>query len=151
MPTLRLVFHLALRQAEAFNLIVLALLGLDVAVPDHTTLSRRSRAFAGWQHGAVRHDGSRGRAPRCAASGAKALRSQGSFRVFLATPERLPGHFNQPLTPSPQQKTQPQVSGLRGSQSEFKSSWWLEHDDTVARSRGKRHRVLFRREMQATA
>ena len=47
--TLRLVFHLALRQAEGFARSVLALLGLDLAVPDHTTLSRRGRAFAGRQ------------------------------------------------------------------------------------------------------
>ena len=47
--TLRLVFHLALRQAEGFARTVLALLGLDLAVPDHTTLSRRGRAFAGRQ------------------------------------------------------------------------------------------------------
>ena len=47
--TLRLVFHLALRQAEGFARSVLALLGLALAVPDHTTLSRRGRAFAGRQ------------------------------------------------------------------------------------------------------
>lgn len=47
--TLRLVFHLALRQAEGFARSVLALLGLDLAVPDHTTLSRRGRTFAGRQ------------------------------------------------------------------------------------------------------
>ena len=47
--TLRLVFHLALRQAEGFARSVLALLGLDLAVPDHTTLSRRGQAFAGCQ------------------------------------------------------------------------------------------------------
>ena len=55
--TLRLVFHLALRQAEAFTRSVLCLLGLDMAVPDHTTLSRRGRVFAGRQPRAVRHDG----------------------------------------------------------------------------------------------
>ena len=49
MLRLRLVFHLALRQAEGFARSVLALLGLDLAVPDHTTLSRRGRAFAGRQ------------------------------------------------------------------------------------------------------
>src|SRR5918911_2263484 len=43
--TLRLVFHLALRQAEGFVASVLRLLGLDLPVPDHTTLSRRGRAF----------------------------------------------------------------------------------------------------------
>ena len=41
--TLRLVFHLALRQAEAFTRSVLALLRLELRVPDHTTLSRRGR------------------------------------------------------------------------------------------------------------
>ncbi len=44
---LRLVFHLALRQAEGFVGSVLRLLGLDLSIPDHTTLSRRSRGFAG--------------------------------------------------------------------------------------------------------
>jgi hypothetical protein len=44
--TLRLVFHLGLRQAEGFVDSVLRLLGLDLSVPDHTTLSRRSRGFA---------------------------------------------------------------------------------------------------------
>ena len=44
--TLRLVFHLALRQAEAFSRSVLRLLGLGLTVPDHSTLSRRGRAFA---------------------------------------------------------------------------------------------------------
>ena len=43
------MFHLALRQAEGFARSVLALLGLDLAVPDHSTLSRRGRAFAGRQ------------------------------------------------------------------------------------------------------
>ena len=47
--TLRLVFHLALRQTEAFARSVLTLLGLELTVPDHTTLSRRGKAFAGRQ------------------------------------------------------------------------------------------------------
>ena len=55
--TLQLVFHLALRQAEAFGRSVLRLLGLELAVPDHTTLPRRGRAFAGRQPRAVLHDG----------------------------------------------------------------------------------------------
>ena len=55
--TLRLVFHLALRQAEGFARSVLRLLGLDLSVPDHTTLSRRGRAFAGRQPRVARHDG----------------------------------------------------------------------------------------------
>ena len=47
--TLRLVFRLALRQAEAFCRSVLRLLGLALSVPDHSTLNRRGRAFAGRQ------------------------------------------------------------------------------------------------------
>ncbi len=47
--TLRLVFHLALRQAEGFARSVLQLLGMALPVPDQTTLSRRGRAFAGRQ------------------------------------------------------------------------------------------------------
>jgi hypothetical protein len=47
--TLQLVFHLALRQAEAFSCSVLRLLDLALPVPDHSTLSCRSWAFAGRQ------------------------------------------------------------------------------------------------------
>jgi len=47
--TLRLVFHLALRQVEAFSRSVLRLLGLALSVPDHSTLSRRGQAFTGRQ------------------------------------------------------------------------------------------------------
>ena len=47
MLSLRLVFHLALRQAEAFAGSILRLLGLDLSVPDHSTLSGRGRALAG--------------------------------------------------------------------------------------------------------
>ena len=46
MLVLRLVFHLALRQAEGFARSTLRLLGQELCVPDHTTLSRRSRDFA---------------------------------------------------------------------------------------------------------
>ena len=46
MLILHLVFHLALRQAEAFAGSVFRLLGLDLCVPDHTTLSRRGGDFA---------------------------------------------------------------------------------------------------------
>ncbi len=55
--TLRPVFHLALRQAEAFSRSVLALLGLELAIPDHTTLSRCGRGFAGRHPRAVPHAG----------------------------------------------------------------------------------------------
>jgi len=54
---MRLVFHLALRQSEAFSRSVLVLLGLELAIPDHTTLSRRGRAFAARQPRVVRQDG----------------------------------------------------------------------------------------------
>ena len=40
---LRLVFKLPLRQAEGFLRSVLSLMGVDLEVPDHTTLSRRSQ------------------------------------------------------------------------------------------------------------
>src|SRR5215203_2198972 len=46
MLTLRLVFHSGLRQAEGLTSSVLRLLGLDLPVPDHTTLSRRGCVFA---------------------------------------------------------------------------------------------------------
>ena len=44
--SLRLVFRLARRQAEAFTRSVLRLLGVELPVPGHSTLSRRGRAFA---------------------------------------------------------------------------------------------------------
>ena len=53
--TLRLVFHLALRQAEGFVGSVLRLLGLELSIPDHTTLSRRGRGFAGRRPRVVPH------------------------------------------------------------------------------------------------
>ncbi|RYY07727.1 MAG: IS5 family transposase, partial [Alphaproteobacteria bacterium] len=40
--TLRTVFRLALRQTEGLIGSIITLLGLDLAVPDHTTLSRRA-------------------------------------------------------------------------------------------------------------
>jgi hypothetical protein len=52
---LRLVFHLALRQAEGFAASVLRLLGQELRVPDHTTLSRRGRGFAGRRPRVVPH------------------------------------------------------------------------------------------------
>src|SRR5918997_2307901 len=49
--TLRLVFHLALRQAEGFASGVLRLLGLDLPVPDHTTSHGRDPVnLARWDH-----------------------------------------------------------------------------------------------------
>ena len=43
--TMRLVFGLALRQAEGLIGSVIGLLGLDLAVPDHSTLSRRAKTL----------------------------------------------------------------------------------------------------------
>ena len=43
--TLRVVFRLALRQTEGLIGSILALLGLDLAVPDHSTLSRRAETL----------------------------------------------------------------------------------------------------------
>lgn len=40
--TLQAVFRLALRQIEGLIGFIMVLLGLDLAVPDHTTLSRRA-------------------------------------------------------------------------------------------------------------
>ena len=43
--TMRLVFHLPLRQSEGFLGSIFKLMGVDLAVPDHTTLSRRSASL----------------------------------------------------------------------------------------------------------
>ena len=43
--SLRAVFRLALRQTEGLIGSVIGLLGLDLAVPDHTTLCRRRRRW----------------------------------------------------------------------------------------------------------
>ena len=39
--TLRLVFHQPLRQTEGLLRSIAALLDIEIAIPDHTTLSRR--------------------------------------------------------------------------------------------------------------
>ncbi|WP_457660371.1 transposase [Sinorhizobium medicae] len=59
--TLGLVFGLRLRQVEGLLGSVLPLMGLALAVPDHTTLSRRARNMAIAQQGAC-PPGSTGRA-----------------------------------------------------------------------------------------
>ncbi len=41
--TLRLVFSLPLRQAEGFLNSLFGMMGIDLAAPDHTTLSRRGQ------------------------------------------------------------------------------------------------------------
>ena len=41
--TLRLIYHLALRQTEGFVESIVQLMGLDLSAPDHSTLSRRQR------------------------------------------------------------------------------------------------------------
>src|SRR3954469_3621230 len=45
-PTLKVVFRLALRQTEGLIGSIIGLLGLDLSVPDHTTLSRRAETLA---------------------------------------------------------------------------------------------------------
>ncbi|SDE56424.1 Transposase DDE domain-containing protein [Belnapia rosea] len=47
--TLRTVFRLALRQTEGLIGSILQLLGLDLAVPDHSTLSSALAIQAAWQ------------------------------------------------------------------------------------------------------
>ena len=41
--TLRLLFHLSLRQTEGFLTSIFGMLGVDLSAPDHTTLSRRGQ------------------------------------------------------------------------------------------------------------
>ncbi len=43
--TVRAVYHLALRSAEGFLRSIVRIMGLTVSIPDHTTLSRRSKAL----------------------------------------------------------------------------------------------------------
>ncbi|MGI4798384.1 MAG: transposase [Janthinobacterium lividum] len=43
--TLRAVFRLAMRQTEGLIGSIIVLLSLDLAVPDHTTLSRRAETL----------------------------------------------------------------------------------------------------------
>ncbi len=40
---LRLVFHLPFRQSEGFLRSIIGMMGIDLAAPDHTTLSRRGK------------------------------------------------------------------------------------------------------------
>ncbi len=43
--SLRLVFHLALRQTEGFLGSILSLMNVDLSAPDHTTISRRNKTI----------------------------------------------------------------------------------------------------------
>ncbi|MCP3917445.1 MAG: IS5 family transposase [bacterium] len=43
--TLRVVFHLPLRQTEGFLRSIFGMMGIDLCAPDHTTLSRRSHGL----------------------------------------------------------------------------------------------------------
>jgi hypothetical protein len=43
--TMRMIFHLGLRQTEGLIESVIGLLGLDLSVPDHSTLSRRGKTL----------------------------------------------------------------------------------------------------------
>ena len=48
--TLRLIFHLPLRQTEGFLTSIFGMLGLDLSTPDHTTLSRRGQHLEALLH-----------------------------------------------------------------------------------------------------
>ena len=65
--TLRAVFRLALRQTEGLIGSILRLLGLDLAVPDHTTLSRRAEGSVRARARIAVGEGCRGRLARYAA------------------------------------------------------------------------------------
>jgi hypothetical protein len=45
--TLRAVFRLALRQTEGLISSIILLLGLELCIPDHTTLCRRAETLQG--------------------------------------------------------------------------------------------------------
>ena len=45
--TLWTVFHLALRQKEGLMASIIGLFGLDLAIPDHSTMSRRAENAGG--------------------------------------------------------------------------------------------------------
>ena len=64
--TLRAVFRLAFRQTEGLIGSVIGLLGLDLAVPDHTTLCRRAETLE-VPRPKPRGDGAETRWPRCRA------------------------------------------------------------------------------------
>ena len=68
--TLRAVFRLALRQTEGLIGSILHLLGLDLAVPDHSTLSRRAETL----EIAVATGGQRARSPAGGQHGPEAVR-----------------------------------------------------------------------------
>ena len=55
--TLRLVFHLPLRQTEGFLTSIFWMLGLDLSAPDHTTLSRRGQHLDRTRLRVPRHEG----------------------------------------------------------------------------------------------
>ena len=55
--TLRLVFHLPLRQTEGFFTSIFWMLGLDLSAPDHTTLSRRGQRLGRTRLRVPRHEG----------------------------------------------------------------------------------------------
>jgi hypothetical protein len=48
--TLRLIFHLPLRQAEGFLNSLFAMMTIELSAPDHTTLSRRGQHLAPTLH-----------------------------------------------------------------------------------------------------
>ena len=55
--TLSLVYHLALRQTEGFLCSIFQLLGLNLPVPDHTTISRRAKKLGKVAFAAAKRSG----------------------------------------------------------------------------------------------
>jgi hypothetical protein len=73
--TLGLVFGLRLRRAEGFLTSVLLLMGLDLAVPDHTTLSRRANNWRSPDKRQCNVTDSQEKGPSMSSSAASAWRS----------------------------------------------------------------------------
>ncbi len=55
--TLGLIFHLPLRQTEGFLTSIFGMMGIDLAAPDHTTLSRRGQHLGLTLRGALGEGG----------------------------------------------------------------------------------------------
>ena len=85
--TLRTGFHLALRQTEGFVASLIRFMNLDLAAPDHTTLSRRNATVAIPAPAAVPTPTAHPRAPGPAAGGdgvpADSCAALGRLRVGL--------------------------------------------------------------------
>ena len=79
--TLRLLFHLSLRETEGFLHSLFGMMGMDLSAPDHTTLSRRGQyldlTFDRVSTGKCVHLSSTARGSRSWAKGSGLLRNTG--------------------------------------------------------------------------